>query len=40
MYTLRMPFMRMYIVNSTELVAVVQKHWREVSFSAMTVNFT
>ena len=35
-----MPFMRMYIVNSTELVAVVQKHWREVSFSAMTVNFT
>ncbi|KAI0598176.1 cytochrome P450 [Biscogniauxia sp. FL1348] len=37
-YTLRMPFSRMYIVNATELVPVLQKQWRTVSFAAIAAD--
>lgn len=37
-YTLRMPFARMYIVNSTDLIPALQKHWRTVSFAAIAAD--
>ncbi|KAI1414862.1 cytochrome P450 [Hypoxylon sp. FL1857] len=37
-YTLRLPFSRMYIVNATELVPALQKHWRNVSFAAIAAD--
>lgn len=33
-----MPFSRMYIVNATELIPVLQKHWRTVSFAAIAAD--
>ncbi|KAK7920215.1 cytochrome P450 [Apiospora marii] len=37
-YTLRMPFQRVYVVNDTSLIPVLQKHWRTISFAAITAN--
>lgn len=37
-YTLRLPFSRMYIVNATDLIPSLQKHWRTVSFAAIAAN--
>ncbi|KUI64580.1 25-hydroxycholesterol 7-alpha-hydroxylase [Cytospora mali] len=37
-YTLRLPFSRMYIVNATELIPVLQKQWRTVSFAAIAAD--
>jgi hypothetical protein len=37
-YTLRLPFIRMYIVNSTELIPLLQKQWRTVSFAAIAAD--
>lgn len=33
-----MPFQRMYIVNSPELIPAIQKQWRHVSFAALTAG--
>ncbi|KAI1084146.1 cytochrome P450 [Whalleya microplaca] len=37
-YTLRSPFSRMYVVNATELIPVLQKQWRTVSFAAFAAD--
>ncbi|KAI0121937.1 cytochrome P450 [Daldinia grandis] len=37
-YTLRMPFSRMYIVNATELIPTLQKQWRIISFAAIAAD--
>jgi hypothetical protein len=37
-YTLRLPFSRIYVVNATELIPVVQKQWRTVSFGALAAG--
>lgn len=37
-YTLRLPFIRMYIVNATELIPHLQKQWRTVSFGAIAAD--
>ncbi|KAK7974518.1 hypothetical protein PG989_016366 [Apiospora arundinis] len=37
-YTLRMPFQRMYIVNSPSLIPELQKQWRAVSFAAIAAD--
>ncbi|KAI1801532.1 cytochrome P450 [Daldinia bambusicola] len=37
-YTLRMPFSRMYIANATELNPAVQRHWRTISFAAIAAE--
>ncbi|KAK7995167.1 cytochrome P450 [Apiospora arundinis] len=37
-YTLRMPFQRVYVVNDTSLIPVLQRHWRTISFAAITAN--
>ncbi|KAM0810028.1 putative Cytochrome P450 [Seiridium cardinale] len=37
-YTLRLPFSRIYIVNSTELIPLLQKQWRTVSFAAIAAD--
>ncbi|KAI1630816.1 cytochrome P450 [Biscogniauxia mediterranea] len=37
-YTLRLPFSRMYVVNATELIPAVQKQWRTVSFAAIAAD--
>ncbi|KAI0015367.1 cytochrome P450 [Xylariomycetidae sp. FL0641] len=37
-YTLRLPFSRMYIVNATELIPSLQKQWRTVSFAAIAAD--
>ncbi|XXH02880.1 hypothetical protein Hte_009268 [Hypoxylon texense] len=37
-YTLRMPFSRMYIVNATELIPALQKQWRTISFAAIAAD--
>ncbi|KAH7085705.1 cytochrome P450 [Paraphoma chrysanthemicola] len=37
-YTLRLPFLRMYIVNSTALIPLLQKQWRTVSFAAIAAD--
>ncbi|KAL2151436.1 hypothetical protein VTH82DRAFT_6534 [Thermothelomyces myriococcoides] len=37
-YTLRLPFQRIYIVNATELIPVLQKQWRPVSFAPIAAD--
>lgn len=37
-YTLRLPFSRIYVVNATELIPVLQKQWRTISFAAIAAN--
>ncbi|SPQ20747.1 b4576777-2013-4262-b571-3b18ab8788b6 [Thermothielavioides terrestris] len=37
-YTLRLPFQRIYVVNATELIPVVQKQWRLISFAAIAAD--
>ncbi|KFA54643.1 hypothetical protein S40293_02254 [Stachybotrys chartarum IBT 40293] len=37
-YTLRVPFSRIYIVNATELIAPMQKNWRTISFAAIAAD--
>lgn len=37
-YTLRLPFTRMYIVNATELIPELQKRWRTISFAAIAAD--
>lgn len=37
-HTLRLPFSRIYVVNSTELIPALQKQWRFVSFTAISAN--
>ncbi|KAJ4392035.1 hypothetical protein N0V93_005656 [Gnomoniopsis smithogilvyi] len=37
-YTLRLPFSRMYIVNATNLIPELQKYWRTVSFAAIAAD--
>ncbi|KAK4212719.1 cholesterol 7-alpha-monooxygenase [Rhypophila decipiens] len=36
-YTLRLPFMRIYVVNSTDLIPPLHKQWLNVSFASITV---
>ncbi|KAM7189586.1 cholesterol 7-alpha-monooxygenase [Rhypophila sp. PSN 637] len=36
-YTLRLPFMRIYVVNSTDLIPTLHKQWLSVSFASLTV---
>ncbi|KAI3333369.1 hypothetical protein F4824DRAFT_472220 [Ustulina deusta] len=33
LYTLRLPFSRIYVLNSPELIPSVQKQWRTLSFA-------
>ncbi|PSR79354.1 cytochrome P450 [Coniella lustricola] len=33
MYTLRLPFARIYVVNATQYIPILQKHWRTISFT-------
>ncbi|KAF4636504.1 hypothetical protein G7Y89_g1572 [Cudoniella acicularis] len=37
-YTLRLPFSRIYVVNATELIPALQKQWRTVSFAAIAAD--
>ncbi|KAI0451597.1 cytochrome P450 [Xylaria acuta] len=37
-YTLRLPFLRMYIVNDIDLIPIVQKQWRTISFAVFSAN--
>ncbi|KAH9908578.1 cytochrome P450 [Xylariomycetidae sp. FL2044] len=37
-YTLRLPFSRMYIVNAPELLPALQKQWRTISFAAIAAD--
>jgi cytochrome P450 len=37
-YTLRLPFQRIYIVNATELIPLLQKQWRVISFAAIAAD--
>ncbi|GAB1317669.1 hypothetical protein MFIFM68171_07879 [Madurella fahalii] len=37
-YTLRLPFQRIYIVNATELIPALQKQWRLISFAAIAAD--
>ncbi|KAI0202880.1 cytochrome P450 [Astrocystis sublimbata] len=37
-YTLRLPFTRIYIVNSTDLIPSLQKQWRTISFAAIAAD--
>ncbi|KAI1746708.1 cytochrome P450 [Xylaria castorea] len=37
-YTLRLPFIRIYVVNDTDLIPILQRQWRTVSFAAITTN--
>ncbi|KAK3942882.1 25-hydroxycholesterol 7-alpha-hydroxylase [Diplogelasinospora grovesii] len=37
-YTLRLPFTRVYVINATELIPAMQKHWRTLSFAALTAK--
>lgn len=37
-YTLRIPFARMYVVNATELIPTLQKHWRTISFTPVMAS--
>ncbi|KAM7214483.1 25-hydroxycholesterol 7-alpha-hydroxylase [Rhypophila decipiens] len=36
-YTLRLPFMRIYVVNSTDLIPTLHRQWLRVSFASVTV---
>lgn len=40
MYTLRLPFMRLYVVNSTSLVQKVQRQTRKLSFTPILAQMT
>ncbi|KAK4038606.1 cholesterol 7-alpha-monooxygenase [Parachaetomium inaequale] len=37
-YTLRLPGQRIYIVNATELIPVLQKQWRLISFASIAAD--
>ncbi|KAL2016802.1 hypothetical protein VTK56DRAFT_2971 [Thermocarpiscus australiensis] len=37
-YTLRLPFQRIYVVNATELIPVLQKQWRVISFASIAAD--
>ena len=37
-YTLRLPFSRMYVVNATELIPALERHWRTVSFTPIMAS--
>ncbi|KAI1108697.1 cytochrome P450 [Nemania sp. NC0429] len=37
-YTLRLPFARIYVVNSTDLIPLLQKQWRTISFAAIAAD--
>ncbi|KAK4221096.1 cholesterol 7-alpha-monooxygenase [Podospora fimiseda] len=37
-YTLRMPFGRIYVINSTELISAAQKQWKQISFAAVAAD--
>ncbi|KAK4184523.1 cholesterol 7-alpha-monooxygenase [Podospora australis] len=37
-YTLRLPFTRIYIVNDTALIPALQKQWRTVSFASLAAD--
>ncbi|KAK4157554.1 cholesterol 7-alpha-monooxygenase [Chaetomidium leptoderma] len=37
-YTLRLPFQRLYIVNATELIPSLQKQWRLISFASIAAD--
>ncbi|KAK3897051.1 cholesterol 7-alpha-monooxygenase [Staphylotrichum tortipilum] len=37
-YTLRLPFQRIYVVNSTALIPPLQRQWRYVSFGAIVID--
>ncbi|KAI1130606.1 cytochrome P450 [Nemania abortiva] len=37
-YTLRLPFARIYVVNSTDLIPSLQKQWRTISFAAIAAD--
>ncbi|KAK7956418.1 cytochrome P450 [Apiospora aurea] len=37
-YTLRMPFQRIYVVNSPSLIPELEKQWRAVSFAAIAAD--
>lgn len=37
-YTLRIPFGRIYVVNATELIPALQKHWRTISFTPILAS--
>lgn len=37
-YTLRMPFSRMYVVNTPELIPALQRNWRTISFAAVAAD--
>ncbi|KAI0143564.1 cytochrome P450 [Xylariaceae sp. FL1272] len=37
-YTLRMPFFRIYVVNDTDLIPHLTRQWRTISFAAITAN--
>ncbi|KAM7187067.1 cholesterol 7-alpha-monooxygenase [Naviculisporaceae sp. PSN 640] len=37
-YTLRLPFMRIYVVNSTQLIPLLQKQWLSVSFASIAAG--
>ncbi|KAI1180212.1 cytochrome P450 [Nemania sp. FL0916] len=37
-YTLRLPFFRIYVVNSTDLITLLQKQWRIISFAAIVAD--
>lgn len=39
-YTLRLPGIRMYIINSPKLIPAVQKLWRAISFAAVEAHTT
>lgn len=37
-YTIRLPFTRIYVVNDTDLIPVLQRQWRTISFAAITAS--
>ncbi|KAH6847191.1 cytochrome P450 [Chaetomium sp. MPI-CAGE-AT-0009] len=37
-YTLRLPFQRIYVVNATSLIPTLQKQWRVISFAAVAAD--
>lgn len=37
-YTLRLPFQRIYVVNDTGLIQALQRQWRVISFAAITAR--
>ncbi|EAQ82875.1 hypothetical protein CHGG_11051 [Chaetomium globosum CBS 148.51] len=37
-YTLRLPFQRIYVVNATSLIPLLQKQWRLISFASIAAD--